>query len=152
MDVDKDFGPVRDAVRKDLTDAGYPTLWNKFKPAGQILDNMSIYEWIESRVPRGHDSLFGQLLDTAYTIEYGAETSDQSSLNLVYLLAYQPSPKGFAAFGVSDERYHIKGGNQLLPRKIKEKLSSTFQPGWRLTKIEAQNGGKVKLCFDTPEG
>ena len=38
---------------------------------------MSIYDWIESRVPGGHRSQFGQLLDVAYTIEYGADTSDQ---------------------------------------------------------------------------
>ena len=41
------------------------------------------------------------------TIEYGADTTEQSSLNFLYLLAFQPSPKGFAIFGVSDERYHI---------------------------------------------
>ena len=116
--ADLDFAPVREAAKKDLTDAGYPTLWNKYKAAGWALDHLSIHDWIAKRVPGGHASPFGRLLDTAYTIEYGAETKDQSSLNLIYLLAYQPSPKGFAAFGVSDERYHIRGGNQRLPKAI----------------------------------
>ena len=44
---------------------------------------MSIAQWIDSRVPGGRASTFGQLLDVAYNIEYGAETSDQSALNLL---------------------------------------------------------------------
>ena len=46
----------------------------------------------------------GKLLDVAYNIEYGAETLVQSSLNLIYLLAYQPDPGNFRMFGRSDER------------------------------------------------
>ena len=92
--ADADFVPVRAAAKKDLTAAGYPTLWNKYKPAGYVLDHMSVYDWIKTRVPGGHSSAFGRLLDIAYNIEYGAETAEQSSLNLLYLLAYQPSPEG----------------------------------------------------------
>ena len=33
-------------------------------------------------------SRFGQLLDVAYDIEFGAECTDQSALNLLYLLGY----------------------------------------------------------------
>jgi monoamine oxidase len=31
--ADRDFGPVRDAARRDLKAAGYPTTWDKFRPA-----------------------------------------------------------------------------------------------------------------------
>jgi monoamine oxidase len=61
--ADADFIPVREALKRDLTAAGYPTRWDKFKPAGVELDRMSLYEWIESRVPGGHGSAFGRLLD-----------------------------------------------------------------------------------------
>jgi monoamine oxidase len=148
--ADLDFAPVREAAKQDLTDAGYPTLWNKYKAAGWALDHLSIHDWIAKRVPGGHAAPFGRLLDTAYTIEYGAETKDQSSLNLIYLLAYQPSPRGFAAFGVSDERYHIRGGNQRLPKAI----AATLRPvqfGWRLAAIKQANG-VVTLGFQTPKG
>ena len=43
----------------------------------------------------------GQLLDVAYDIEYGARTTEQSSLNLIYLLAYQSTPGNFRMFGRS---------------------------------------------------
>jgi monoamine oxidase len=102
-------------------------------------------------VPGGHSSPFGLLLDTAYDIEYGAETKDQSSLNLLYLLAYQPSPKGLAVFGVSDERYHILCGNQQLPQRIADELPDV-RLGWRLTAIEARANLPVALSFQTPAG
>ncbi len=149
--ADIDFGPVRTAAKNDLTAAGYPTLWNKNKPAGYALDHMSVYDWIETRVPGGHGSAFGRLLDVAYNEEYGAETSDQASLNIVYLLAYQPSPKGFAVYGVSDERYHIAGGNQQLPEAIAGTLPDV-RLGWRMTAVAANGDGTVTLTFATPSG
>jgi monoamine oxidase len=149
--ADIDFGPVRDAAKRDLTAAGYPTLYNNYKAAGYALDHMSVYDWIETRVPNGHASAFGRLLDAAYNEEYGAETTDQSSLNILYLLAYQPSPKGFAVFGVSDERYHIAGGNQRLPEAIAATLPDV-RTGWRMTAIATNTDGTVSLSFSTPSG
>ena len=149
--ADADFVPVREAAKRDLTAAGYPTLWNKYKPAGYALDHMSVHDWIRTRVPGGHTSPFGQLLDVAYNIEYGAETDEQSSLNLLYLLAYQPSPKGFAVFGVSDEQYHIRGGNQRLPEAIANLLPD-IRLRWRLTAIVARADNTVALSFETPAG
>jgi monoamine oxidase len=150
-EADRDFAPVRDAAKHDLTAAGYPTLWNRYKPAGYELDHMSVYDWIESRVPGGHSSPFGRLLDVAYNIEYGAETEDQSALNLLYLLAYQPSPKGFAAFGISDERYHIAGGNERLPEAIADVLPD-IRTGWRMTAVAKNLDGTVDLSFQTQSG
>src|SRR6266513_4617337 len=46
-----DFGSVWSAVKKDLNSAPFPTLYNSFTPAGQALDRLSLYDWIESRVP-----------------------------------------------------------------------------------------------------
>jgi monoamine oxidase len=146
--ADIDFAPVRKAAKNDITAAGYPTLWNNYKPAGFALDHMSIYDWIQTRVPGGHVSPFGRLLDAAYNIEYGAETTDQSSLNLLYLLAYQPSPKTFAVFGVSDEKYHIAGGNQQLPERIAEALTlGTIERRYRMTAIARNKDGTVALRF-----
>jgi len=149
--ADADFVPVRAAAKNDLTAAGYPTLWNNFKPAGQALDQMSVYDWIETRVPGGHGSAFGRLLDAAYNEEYGAETTDQSSLNILYLIAYQPAPKGFAVYGVSDERFHIAGGNQQLPEAIAATLPD-IRLGWRMTAIATNSDGTVKLSFATSSG
>jgi monoamine oxidase len=149
--ADADFEPVRTAAKNDLTAAGYPTLWNSYKQAGYDLDHMSVYDWIETRVPGGHGSALGRLLDAAYNEEYGAETTDQAALNILYLIAYQPGPKDFEVFGVSDERYHIAGGNQQLPERIAAALPNV-KTGWRMTAIAKNSDGTVALTFATSAG
>src|SRR5258705_406873 len=119
-----DFNAIWNNVKNDVNAAGYPTTYKQSTPAGVTLDHLSIYDWIESRVPGGHNSPMGRLLDVAYNIEYGNVTTQQSSLNLVYLLGFQPVPGNFAIFGKSDERYHIAGGNERLPQAIAGALAA----------------------------
>ncbi|MBK8257964.1 MAG: FAD-dependent oxidoreductase [Polyangiaceae bacterium] len=138
-----------DAVSADVDDAPFPTLYNDFTAEGETLDALSIYDWIETRVPGGHGSPMGQLLDAAYNIEYGADTTQQASLNLIYLLGYQPNPNTFAMFGESDEAYHIRGGNQLLPQAIANHLGigSSIKLGHSLVKIKKTPATRVELTF-----
>ncbi|MBI3776134.1 MAG: FAD-dependent oxidoreductase [Gammaproteobacteria bacterium] len=146
--ADHDFALLVDAVMADLEAAGYPTTFDAFTPAGKILDQMSVYDWIETRVPGGHTSTLGLLLDTAYAIEYGADTTDQSALNLIYLLGFQPAPSGFAVFGESDEAFHIRGGNEQLPRAIARHLGDeSIELGKRLVRIEQTERGDYRLTF-----
>ena len=147
-DANADFNPVWTAVKKDLNAASYPTLYNQFTQAGWDLDHMSLYEWIESRVPGGHTSSMGQLLDVAYNIEYGNVTTQQSSLNLVYLLGFSPVPGNFSIFGASDERYHIVGGNERLPQAVAAALASgTVQLNTALSGITRNADGTFTLTL-----
>src|SRR5947209_20374667 len=141
-----DFNPVWNAVKKDLNSAPFPTLYNSFTPAGQALDNLSLFQWIETRVPGGHSSRMGNLLDIAYNIEYGNVTTEQSSLNLVYLLGFQPMPGQFRIFGASDERYHMSRGNERLPQSISAALApGTVQLSTALTGIVMTGDGSWTL-------
>lgn len=147
-DADRDFLAMFDAVAADEAAAGYPTLWNDYTAAGQALDQMSIFDWIETRVPGGHRAPLGQVLDLAYNIEYGAETTVQSALNLLYLLAYQPDKKRLATFGESDERYHIRGGNQQLPQAIAATLpAGSIELGAKLLKLKKTATGRTTCTF-----
>ena len=149
--VDADYRQVRKALLEDLRAAGYPTTYKTSTPAGRALDAMSIYDWIETRVPDGHASLFGSLLDVAYNAEYGAETRDQSSLNLIYLLGYGP-PQSFQVYGSSDERYAIQGGVDRLPNAIAEHLGYPVEFGWALVRIAKESDGTYSLTFDVANG
>jgi monoamine oxidase len=152
-DLDLAFAPVYKALQVDLKAADYPTTYAKSTPAGADLDHLSLYDWIETRVPDGHRSPLGRLIDVAYNTEYGAETADQSSLNLVYLLGFGAKPRKLVIFGQSDERFHIVGGNERLPAAMAGALpAGTVRLGWRLTSIVTNNSGTVTLTFDTTEG
>lgn len=149
-----DFQKVHQAIQADMQSFDYPVTWDSSpSAAGIALADLSVYDWIETRVPGGHSSRFGQLLDVAYTIEYGADTSRQTALGLLGLLGYQPKPGNFALFGSSDERYHIRGGNQQLPLAIQAALpAGTVQFGQRLTKVAVNADGTQTLTFSTCDG
>ncbi|HYU20448.1 MAG TPA: FAD-dependent oxidoreductase [Chloroflexota bacterium] len=64
-EADRDFGRVSKRLEADLEAAGDTTTYDKHTPAGIALDNMSVAEWIDLRVPNGRGSRFGKLLDIA---------------------------------------------------------------------------------------
>jgi len=155
-----DFGAIAQTLKDQLHAAPFPTLYNSFTPFGQFLDNLSGYDWIEKYVPGGHGSDLGELLDSAYNQEFGLDMTRQSSLNILYLLAYQPHKQAagaFAWYGVSDERYHILGGNQQLPLAIANYIQSvspqcTVHTRWRMTAIRLNGDGSITCTFSTPAG
>lgn len=146
--ADEDFKAVYQSLRRDLSEAG-EVKWNRSTPTGTALDTMSVYEWIESRVPGGHSSPLGRFIDVAYNVEYGADTTEQSSLALVLLMGYQTNPGHFNVWGLSNERYHITGGNDQLPQAIANGLApGTLRQGWSLTAVRANADGTQTLTFD----
>ncbi|MFJ6793272.1 flavin monoamine oxidase family protein [Streptomyces sp. NPDC091268] len=146
--ADEDFKAVYQALHRDLQEAGEVS-WNSATPAGTALDDMSLYEWIETRVPGGHGSRLGQFIDVAYNVEYGADTVDQSALALVLLMGYQPNPGRFNVWGLSNERYHIVGGNDQLPKAIARSLpEGTVLMGRELTAVRANADGTQTLTFN----
>lgn len=151
--ADADFAPVFDAVVADEASAPFPTLYDSYTPAGEALSAMTIRQWVSTRVPGGHQSRLGKLLELAYLVEYGADVKDQSALNLIYLLAYQPKPNELAVFGESDEAFHIRGGNEQLPRAIADHLGpGVVTTGRRLERLRAKAGGRYELSFATGAG
>jgi monoamine oxidase len=150
--ADKDFQPIHHTLTSQVQAAGYPTTYQIHTDAGAGFDAMTLYDWIEAYVPGKHASAMGRLLDAAYNEEYGADTKDQSALNLIYLLGFNQTPGNFEIFGASNERYHIAGGNQQLPEAIAAYLGRQHvNPGWRMTAISQANG-VVTMQFDTPTG
>src|SRR5436190_9014919 len=143
-----DFNPVWNNVKKDVNASGYPTTYQQSTQAGRDLDHMSIYDWIESRVPGGHSSPMGQMLDVAYNIEYGNVTQQQSSLNLIYLLGFSSNPGNFQVFCSSDERYHIAGGNERLPQAIAAALGDKVKVNSALTGIVRNADDTYTLSFN----
>jgi monoamine oxidase len=143
-----DFKPVHNTLQGQIQQTSYPTLYNSYTSAGQFFDQMTLYDWITQYVPGGHSSQFGALLNAAYNEEYGAETTDQSALNLIYLLGYKAGPGTWSVYGASDERYHIVGGNSKLPVAIANALpSGSVHLGYRMSSIATNNDGSITVGF-----
>jgi len=141
-----DLNGIYQKMHKDVSAASYPTLWNLYTQRGWELDHMSIIDWLNETVPGGASSNLGRVLDIAYNIEYGAECSEQSSLNLLYLLGYSGQGQ-FHVFGPSNEKYHVKGGNDQVPRELGARLSGQIKMDHVLTAIKQNSGGSFTLTF-----
>ncbi|HEU6445472.1 MAG TPA: FAD-dependent oxidoreductase [Gaiellaceae bacterium] len=141
-----DIKGIWQKIHSDVSAASYPTLYDTSTPRGRELDQMSIIDWIEESVPGGMSSPLGQLLDVAYTIEYGADSSDQSSLNLLYLLGYSGQGR-LRIFGPSNEKYHVVGGNDQIPALLAERLAGQITLGSELVAVRLRTDGGYTLTF-----
>src|SRR5262249_43936627 len=84
QDLDRNFERVYDAPQRDCEAAGEKTPYQTSTPAAVALDDVSVHDWIRTRVPGGHASRLGRLLDVAYAQEFGADAAALSALNIVY--------------------------------------------------------------------
>jgi monoamine oxidase len=145
-DATDDLKQIWQQLHKDVSAAGYPTLYTQSTQRGRELDAMSIADWITAYVPGGLRSKLGQLLDVAYNIEYGAETNVQSSLNMLYLLGYSGQGQ-LRIFGPSNEKYHVRGGNDQIPARLANALQGQITTGAELTAIKRNADGTYRLSF-----
>jgi monoamine oxidase len=147
-----DLNGIYQKMHKDVSAASYPTLWNSYTERGWELDHMSIIDWLDETVPNGgSQSNLGRVLNLAYNIEYGAECSVQSSLNLLYLLGYRGQGQ-FQVFGASNEKYHVRGGNDQIPARLASKLAGQISLNNALTAIKLNPGGSYTLTFSKDMG
>jgi monoamine oxidase len=148
----EDFRPVERILREQVAAAGPITTYAHSTPAGRMFDAMSLSEWVSRYVPGGRTSDVGKYIELQYVAEYGIASDAQSSLNMIYWLGRQPhyneQTGEFVALGPSDERYHIEGGNDRLPRAIAASLpEGTVRFGERLEAITRRPDGSVALTF-----
>jgi monoamine oxidase len=141
-----DIKGIWQKIKSDVQAASYPTLYNLSTERGRQLDHMSIVDWIDESVPGGISSRLGQLLNVAYNIEYGAECSEQSSLNLLYLLGYSGQGQ-LRIFGPSNEKYHVRGGNDQIVDGLASLLAGQITFGSSLRAIRKRADGTYDLTF-----
>lgn len=114
------------------------------------IDAMSIPQYLEMECGLAAGSMIRELLELAYTEEYGLDASQQSAWNLIYLIDSE-TPDPFRVFGDSDERFHIHEGNDALPTALAGELGERVKLEHALTKV-AKDGDKFTLTFTTPDG
>jgi monoamine oxidase len=141
-----DLKGIWQQIHKDTSAASYPTQYNLSTERGRQLDQMSITDWINAFVPGGMSSKLGQLLDIAYNIEYGAECNVQSSLNFLYLIGYT-GPGQLRVFGKSNEKYHVRGGNDQIATGLADALQGQITLNAPLTAIRRNNDGTYRLTL-----
>lgn len=132
------FLPVSDRIVQDLRKIPDDFSYRNPGEAGG-LDRTTLAEWIERS---GATGWFRKLLTVGYTTELGLEPDQQSALNLVTLIDANPEP--FRIYGGSDERFHVRGGNDRIPLALAERLKDRIETGTRLESVSRSAAGAFR--------
>jgi len=134
------FVPVAAAIERDLAAAGDGDYdHTDANPKFRELDAMSIAQWFDRNGVRGW---LRKLLDVAYTTEMGLEIDQQSALNFLTFIG-TGDKEAFRIFGESDERFHVRGGNDLIPQGVAAKLADAIGTGQVLEAVRGDGAGYV---------
>lgn len=102
------------------------------------LDNMPMQQYLQAL---GAPEWLMAILDAAYVAEFGQATAEQSTLNFLTLIGSEPN--SFEVFGISDERYKIKGGNDQITKALSAQLDGQIQLGAKLTSLVQDAKGYI---------
>lgn len=146
--VVEEFRAFVDAIRPDMSKLGYPVA-DSFSEFDRSLDLMPLDQYL---VSRGAGALLRQVIEVAYTIEYGLSASQLSAIAFLRFIHADKRSK-FTPFGVfSDERFHVVEGNDRISSGIAARLPRQPQLATRLVAVAKRASGRIVLTFDTPAG
>ena len=147
-DVVEEYRAFVPAMKADLALIGNGPTALDHSPAERALDNTSLRDYLDRR---GAGPLLRQVLDVAYTIEFGREIDRQSALSLLFFAATNRR-QAFMPFGVSDERFHVVEGNDRIATGLAGELPTPVRLGHRLVRVARAADGRVKLSFVVANG
>jgi monoamine oxidase len=141
----RDFAVVYPALQRDLhAFASSPR-------AAHALDEMSVADWLDSRVPGGRDSELGRLIGEAYCSEDGVDITAGSALAMITQLGDSPR-RPLALYGDSDERFKVHGGVDQIAHRLAGRLpAGTIALETPLVGL-SRNGDRSYTCSFAPAG
>jgi monoamine oxidase len=146
------FEPIAQAIDAALATMTDPEALPTYQePNGaEALDALSIRAWLDQAgIPPNNPAR--QLVEVAYTGEFGLETDVSNSLNLLTFISTDTTR--LELFGESDERFHAKAGNDTYTQKLADALEpSVIHLERRLTRLESLSDGRYQLTFEKGGG
>ena len=139
-DVVRAFLPVSRRLIWDRATLSGDWVSHREPNGGERLDHTPLSQWLAAA---GAEPWLAKLLDVAYTTEYGLEIAEQSALN--FLLLIDPNPSPFRIFGESDERFHVRGGNDLIPKTLADRLGDRIETGCRVESVTRRSDGSFAV-------
>ena len=141
-DILREFAPLARAVARDATTLPDEQITYAAPGGAEALDRQSMTQWLDRN---GASGWLRALIEVAYTTEMGLECEEQSALN--FLTFIDPGTDAFRIFGESDERFHVRGGNDRIPRALASRLDDAITTGAVLEALRADASGAYVLSF-----
>ena len=141
--VVEEFRHFADRIKADADRLPDDLDYNTKDPYIKKLDRMSISEYLEKIGAHGWIKRF---IEVSYESEYGLSPQIQSSINLIILIGTDTEGGKLELFGISDERYKVRGGNQSIPDAIAKKYPQHIELNHSLEAISLQSN-EYNLTF-----
>jgi monoamine oxidase len=140
----EEWGAIAPRLNRDRKAIASSPLGTALDASLQAIDQTSIMEYLESL---DTPDTLKSLLEVAYTTEFGLDASEQSALNLLYMLGTNLDT--IAVYGDSDERFNVNGGNDQVPKVLATKLSDVLETGMVLEALEEQPDGRYRVTLQS---
>ncbi len=139
-DVIAALTPAAAALTKDMEGLDLADVPHESGPGTKALDALSIDAWLKAR---GITGLGGDILRLCFTTELGLEPDELGCITMLQMFSLEGDKLDL--YGESDERFHIRGGNDQIPRILAEKLGDRVRYGTRLGAVSRASDGRVVL-------
>ncbi|HEY0233310.1 MAG TPA: FAD-dependent oxidoreductase, partial [Dokdonella sp.] len=146
-DILREFAPLAEAIRRDADTLPEAQITYAAPGGAEALDRESLAHWLDRN---GASGWLRRLIEVAYTTEMGLECEQQSALN--FLTFIDPGVERFRVFGESDERFHVRGGNDQIATRLGAKLDDALTTGAILEAVHRSAGGNTVLSFRRGSG
>lgn len=143
-DVVREFRAFAPRMQADIDKLDDDLSYQSKSKFNRKLDRMSLSKYLEKI---GASGWIKRLIEVAYESEYGLSPNIQSSLNLLLLISTDTEKGQFDVFGESDERYKVRGGNQLITDVLTQKHAQHIELSRALTSIR-KKGNRYTLSFN----
>jgi len=141
--VIEEFAPLAKRIADDLQSLGNRNItYHDPSDAAVRLDRLSIAEYLETAPI---SPVMDQLLKVAYITEFGRDAESQSCLNMLFLIGAEVGK--WSTYGISDERYHVVGGNDQIPQKLAARLQGEVETSTVLESIRAKPEGRYQVSL-----
>ena len=143
----REFAPLAAAIARDAETIPDAEITYATPGGTEALDRESMSAWLDRN---GASGWLRTLIEVAYTTEMGLECDEQSALN--FLTFIDPGTEHFAIFGESDERFHVRGGNDQIPQRLGAALGASIETGQVLEALKQNADGSYTLSFKRGAG
>lgn len=138
------FAPIAAAIDDSLATLTVPANGISYADpnGGEWLDNLSLTQWFDRE---GICGIGRELLEVAHVIEWGLDAHVMNCYDMLGLIS--TSTRKIELYGDSDERFHISGGNDQIPRKLAEGINGQIETGRVLQRVTERADGRYLVSF-----
>lgn len=141
--VIEEFAPLAHQINRDLQPLRTQDItYRNPSPAAVSLDRLSLAEYL-ARTPIS--PMIDQLVRVAYITEFGRDAEEQSCLNMLFLIGAEVGK--WSTYGVSDERYHVVGGNDQIPKCLAAQVEDAIELGTVLESIRMTDDRRYRVSL-----